>query len=83
METATNYVQNFLSGFRIPDVSKLWRQGDQQVDGNEPRVPILVRLESYLVQAQELALWIDPKSSVAALAVVQVSMLHTLYNKIS
>lgn len=73
METATSYVQNFLSGYRVPDFSKLWRKSDSAVDGREkPHVPLLVRLEAHLVQLQELALWIDPKSSVAALAIVHL-----------
>ena len=82
MEGATNYVKNFLSGYRVPDVSKLWRQseGNAVVDGSEqPVVPILVRLEAYLVRAQELALWIDPKSSVAALAAIQVAYWYLAY----
>ena len=36
------------------------------------QVPMLVRLEARLVQLQELALWIDPKSSVAALAILHL-----------
>lgn len=78
MESATNYVKNFLSGYRVPDVSKLWRE--TEVDGpQQPQVPILVRLEAYIVQAQELALWIDPKSSVAALAAIQVAYWYLAY----
>jgi hypothetical protein len=81
MEAATKYLADFFSGYRIPDVSKLWsKAGRSSVDGAPaPEVPILVRLEYYLVRAQELALWIDPKSSVAALALVQVVYWYLAY----
>ena len=49
METATTYVQNLISvyrvpdfsGYRVPDISKLWRQSDSAVDGEQqkPQVP--------------------------------------------
>jgi hypothetical protein len=80
MEVATNYVQNFFSGYRVPDFSKLWRKTDSTTtDGPQPQVPLLVRLEAYLVRIQELALWIDPKSSIAALALVQLVYWYLAY----
>ena len=84
MEQATNYVQNFLSGYRVPDFSKLWRKNEtSSTDGSsgpeEPPVPILIRLEYYVVYAQELALWISPTSSAAALAVVQIIYWYLAY----
>lgn len=79
MEVATNYVQNLLSGYRVPDFSKLWRKSETTTDGPEPRVPLLVRLEANLVRIQELALWIDPMSSVAALALVQLVYWYLAY----
>lgn len=80
MESASSYIQNLLSGYRFPDVSKLWRKTDCAIDGREstkpPQVPILVQLEAYLVRLQELALWIDPKSSVAALVAVHLVFMY-------
>ena len=52
METATTYVQNLFSGYRVPDfsgyrvpdISKLWRESDSAVDGSvqKPQVPFLL-----------------------------------------
>ena len=68
MESAKEY----LAGFRMPDLKKLW-YGTDFVDGPPPK-PLIVQFEAYLVKLQELSLWTDPKSSVLALVVV-----HAIY----
>ena len=66
------YTKHYMSGFRMPDWKKLWYGGLQdQVDGSKvPSKPLLVQFEGHIVKLQELSLWTDPKSSVAALATV-------------
>ena len=67
--------KNYLSGFRAPDLKKLW-YGPDETDGKSipPPKPLLVKFEAFVVKMQELSLWTDPKSSLVAIAVV-----HMLY----
>ena len=69
MESAKEY----LSGFRIPDLKKLWYGSSDAPDGPPPK-PLIVQFEAYLVKLQELSLWTDPKSSGLALVVI-----HAIY----
>ena len=69
MESAKEY----LSGFRIPDLKKLWYGSSDAPDGPPPK-PLIVQFEAYLVKLQELSLWTDPKSSGLALLVI-----HAIY----
>lgn len=70
MTSVIETTKQYLSGFRVPDFKKLWYGQEDQVD--DPGKPLLLQFEAYLVKLQELSLWTDPKSSVAALAVVHV-----------
>lgn len=63
--------KEYLAGFRMPDLKKLWYGNYDSVDG-PPAKPLIVQFEAYLVKLQELSLWIDPKSSVLALVVVHM-----------
>jgi len=66
--------KQYISGFRVPDWKKLW-YGEDQIDSSSPPAKsMLVQFEAYLVKLQELSLWTDPQSSVAALVV-----LHLIY----
>ena len=69
MESAKVY----LSGFRVPDLKKLWYGSSDTPDGPPPK-PLIVQFEAYLVKIQELSLWTDPKSSALALVVI-----HAIY----
>jgi len=75
MEVATaglESVKRFAAGFRVPDFSKLW--GHDVPDGpSQQPVPMIIKLEYYLVRCQELALWKDPKSSLVALAGIHLA----------
>ena len=56
----------------MPDFSKLW--GHDVPDGpSQQPVPMIIKLEYYLVRCQELALWKDPKSSLVALAGIHLA----------
>ena len=66
--------KQYISGFRVPDWKKLWYGEDQIDSSNPPAKSMLVQFEAYLVKLQELSLWTDPQSSVAALVV-----LHLIY----
>jgi len=72
METL-NYLREYASGFRMPDLSKIW-YGQDLVDGVDSgdNESLLIQIEYYLVKVQELALWTDPKSSAIALGVVHL-----------
>jgi len=62
--------KQYMSGFRMPDWKKLWYSPDDVDSDKESTKPLLVQFEAYLIKVQELSLWINPKNSVAALAIV-------------
>ena len=65
-------MRRFVTGFRIPDLSRMW-SGHDEVDYQVPSVPLIIKLEYYLVRCQELALWTDPKASLIALACIHLA----------
>ena len=65
-------MRRFVTGFRIPDLSRMW-SGHDEVDYQVPSVPLIIKLEYYLVRCQELALWTDPKASLMALACIHLA----------
>lgn len=73
MNSATSVIDStkeFLLGFRVPDLKSLWYGNQDAVDSNSQ--PILRQFEVYLVKLQELSLWTDPKSSMAALFAIHL-----------
>jgi hypothetical protein len=66
--------KTYMSGFRVPDLKKLWYGSPISVDSTKPPTPLLLQFEAHVVRLQELSLWTDPKSSLAALATI-----HGLY----
>lgn len=65
-------MKRFVTGFRMPDLSRLWA-GQDEPDHSVHQVPLIIKLEYYLVRCQELALWTDPKASLVALAAIHLA----------
>lgn len=65
-------MKRFMTGFRMPDLSRLWA-GLDETDHPPPQVPLIIKLEYYLVRCQELVLWTDPKASLVALTVIHLA----------
>lgn len=80
MATLGSYLSSLVAGYRMPDVSKLWRRSEESVvDGRtgRPDAPsAAAKLESLLVVLQELSLWTEPKSSVKAVAAVNLLFVY-------
>ncbi len=54
------YFRDLSARYRVPDLTRLWRGGDDDADGagrRQEERSLLLQLESSLVRFQELALW--------------------------
>ena len=65
-------MKRFMTGFRMPDLSRLW-VGLDETDHPPSQVPLIIKLEYYLVRCQELVLWTDPKASLVALTAIHLA----------
>jgi hypothetical protein len=81
MDTVGGYLSGLFSGYRMPDVSKLWSRGESVVDGKPgpPDAPVSAKLEALLVRVQELSLWTDPVSSAKAVLGLNLAFVYLSY----
>ncbi len=71
--------QQYLSGFRVPDLQKLWYGTSDENDSKVQDEPgLLIKFEKYLVKLQELSLWTDPKASLVALGIIHLIYWYLL-----
>jgi len=81
MSSWAAYLTGLFDGYRLPNVSKLWRHDVSAVDGrlSVPNEPLMTKLESFFIRVQEISLWTDPKSSLSAVALLHLFFLYLRY----